>query len=267
MNLIYSNSHTSGYYIYAYLRSQTSIHGPIGSPYYIGKGCGPRVHKKHTVSKPSDPKFIVIMESNLTELGAFALEAYYIRWYGRIDNGTGILRNKTNGWQGGYKTVSTSITTSNRKLGAQKRLATIGQKGLSEIAIKAHKTKGTEYRKAIKQKSDRTLGVLGRKLAAQKASTTKGIEGRSNIAKKGWITRKQSFIDQTGMYIDPNKNKITMTDGVTEIRVSEQDLSMMQDKGWQVGKLKIECPTCFKMICRQNLGRHQFSRTCNNPTF
>lgn len=84
------------YYIYAYLRVD-------GSPYYIGKGKDRRAWykgKSDTISKPNDKNLIVIMESNLTEIGSLALERFYIRWYGRKDLGTGILRNMTDGGDG-----------------------------------------------------------------------------------------------------------------------------------------------------------------------
>jgi hypothetical protein len=83
------------YYIYAYISKKT------GLPYYIGKGKGRRAYVKHeTVNVPKDKSKIIFLETNLSNVGSLALERRYIRWYGRKDNDTGILRNRTDGGDG-----------------------------------------------------------------------------------------------------------------------------------------------------------------------
>lgn len=93
------------YYVYAYIRLKDSATAKAGTPYYIGKGKKQRAFLKHH-NIPTPPfGQIIIVESNLSELGALAIERRLIRWYGRVDTNTGILRNKTDGGEGfsGFK--------------------------------------------------------------------------------------------------------------------------------------------------------------------
>lgn len=101
------------YYVYIHINSITS------QPFYVGKGEGYRSKRRSGRSKDwndivSKYGYVIkIIESGLSEIESIQREKHYISLYGRIDNKTGILINKTSG--GNYGTSGRVVTNDERR--------------------------------------------------------------------------------------------------------------------------------------------------------
>ena len=154
------------YYVYAYLRLD-------GRPYYIGKGKSQRAFDRHgRIKVPKDPWRIVLLEQNLTEFGALALERRMIRWYGRKDMGTGILYNLTDGGEGCSGLIHTE--EHKRKVGEASRNRVFSEESRRKRSIAL---KGRKFSEETLQKM--SLAAKGRKLSEEHKRKISG-KGRSH---------------------------------------------------------------------------------------
>jgi hypothetical protein len=84
----------SEFYSYLWLRADAS-------PYYAGKGTRDRAFTNcgHGIHRPKERSRILLF-AHATESEAFESEKNFIKWFGRKDIGTGVLRNLTEGGEG-----------------------------------------------------------------------------------------------------------------------------------------------------------------------
>jgi len=162
------------YYVYAYLRKEDN------TPYYIGKGKGDRAYQKsHCVKVPVDRSRIAFLHTNLSEEDAYSLEEHYINLYGRVDLGTGILRNITEGGEG----ARNPSADTRKKLSAAQR----GKKASDEARRKMSESRlGPKNHRYGKSMSDETKRKLSEKKKGKLSSPEANEKRRKWNLENNW---------------------------------------------------------------------------------
>jgi hypothetical protein len=185
------------YYVYQYLRED-------GTPYYIGKGKNTRAYENHgKVPIPKKADNIQFVQENMLEEHALELEVSLIKKYGRKDNKTGMLLNRTDGGDG----------LSNPSLETREKMRYNIQMGVTGMLGKTHsdetKMKMSESAKkrgfTEEQRSKIASSMRGRKEDPEKGK----IRGKAiSAAKKGRSNGREGFV-----HSEETKKKIAAQKG------------------------------------------------------
>ena len=228
----------SEFYVYAYLRED-------GSPYYIGKGKGERAYKPHeSVQRPPKER-IKILLGDLSEEDAFDFEIKLIELYGRQNNNTGCLRNRTDGGEGNTGVVNVKWINNGseeKRIKMTDRIPIGWNRGRLWSFSNYYMINNGENNRAIKKSDKIPKGwVVGRissatqgRISITNEKETKFIDSNSKIP-EGWRkgTAYRHDAEKLKRVAEGNRNWIWITDGQNNKRVRKDIIIPI---GWSQGR-------------------------------
>jgi hypothetical protein len=169
----------------------------------------------------------VFLERNLTELGAFALERRYIRWYGRIDIGTGILHNRTDGgdgWSGAKHSYESRKKISDTKKG-------VPAPWLSEY----NKTRVHPFLGKRREEHGKTISQKNVEIWAGMNNETRNtrLKNISDGVRVYAQNNKEEMIQRALKTAETNRGKLWWNDGKQEVKSKE-----CPGSNWNRGRIK-----------------------------
>jgi hypothetical protein len=195
------------FYSYLWLRKD-------GTPYYAGKGSGRRAFKQdgHPMHIPKtqegdiDRSRILVFLMDSEEL-AFESEKALIEFFGRINNGTGCLRNLTDGGEGASGCIPPLETRAKLCIARRKYVFTPEHRRKMSIAKKGHTLSPEGRMKVSIANRGRILSIEHR---AQISTALKGrivspeTRAKLSLANKGHIpwNKGKHFSKETRHYVN-----------------------------------------------------------------
>ena len=240
------------FYVYAYLRNKDSKTAKAGTPYYIGKGQYDRAWGHHyNNTTPKDHSNIVILEGNLSEVGAFALERRYIAWYGRKYSDNGILINLTLGGEGssGHKRSKESI-----------------EKQISQTRGSKHWTFGKPRTEETKEKirKARAKQIITKETKDKISKNTTG-EKNHMYGKKHSVESILKMSKPKGPYLPWTEERKKIASERSKARCLISPMKESTKALLRKPQEKVTCPYCDKTGGFSVMKRHHFDRCKLKP--